>query len=144
MNVTVRCLGSKKFEMLARGHRILSDQPFDDDGQDSAMTPPELFLSALGACAAYYAEEYLRARGLPQDALELRLSALKGDKPARIVSLQISVIAPGLTPRHREGLLRAVDCCLLKNTLHVPPHIDVNVVASPAEVLEPESPLALA
>jgi putative redox protein len=130
MNVKVRCLGGKKFEMTAREHRILSDQPFDNDGTDSAMTPPELFLSSLGACAAYYAEEYLRARALPDENLEIRIAALKGDKPARIVSLQIDVIAPGLTQRHRDGLLRAVDACLLKNTLHTPPTMDVRVVAS--------------
>lgn len=137
MNVKVRCLGGKKFEMTARNHRILSDQPLDNDGTDSAMTPPELFLSSLGACAAYYAEEYLRARGLPDEELEIRISALKGEKPVRIVSLQMDVIAPGLTQRHRDGLLRAVDACLLTNTLHVPPHMDVHVVGS-TETVEHE------
>jgi putative redox protein len=131
MNVKVRCLGDQRFEMTARTHKILSDQPFDNDGTDSAMTPPELFLSSLGACAAYYAEEYLQVRGLPLEDLELRVSAVKGERPARIVSLEIDVIAPGLTQRHRDGLLRAVDACLLTNTLHIPPHVDVRVVGSP-------------
>ena len=137
MNVKVRCLGGKKFEMTARNHRILSDQPLEGDGTDSAMTPPELFLSSVGACAAYYAQEYLRARGLPAEDLEISVSAEKGDKPARLVSLQMDVVAPGLTQRHRDGVLRAVDACLLKNTLHVPPHIDVHVVAS-TELVEHE------
>ena len=138
MNVKVRCLGGKKFEMTARAHKVLSDQPFDNDGTDSAMTPPELFLSSLGACAAYYAEEYLRVRGLPDEDLEIRISALKGAKPARIASIQIDVIAPGLTQRHRDGLLRAVDACLITNTLHTPPHMDVRVVASSAAVEQEE------
>jgi putative redox protein len=94
------------------------------------MTPPELFLSSVGACAAYYAEEYLRVRGLPDEELEIRVSAMKGDKPARINSLRIDVIAPGLTQRHRDGILRAVDACPLKHTLHIPPAIEVHVVAS--------------
>jgi putative redox protein len=145
MNVQVRCLGGKKFEMTAGSHKVLSDQPFENDGTDSAMTPPELFLSALGACSAYYAEEYLRARGLPDEELEIRIAAEKGGRPARIVSLRIDVIAPGLTQRHRDGLLRAVDACLLTNTLHTPPHIDVHVVASTAaaelEELAPACPI---
>ena len=37
MDVNARCLGGTKFEMTAR-HQILSDQPFDNDGTDSAMT----------------------------------------------------------------------------------------------------------
>ena len=130
MHIRVRYLGGTKFEMTARNHHVASDQPLDNDGADSAMTPPELFLSSLGACAAYYAEEYLRARGLPNDELEIRVSAEKGDRPARLASLQIDVIAPGLTQRHRDGVLRAVDACLIKNTLAVPPHIETRVLAA--------------
>jgi len=136
MNVKVRCVGGAKFEITARNHKVESDQPLDNHGTDTAMTPPELFLSALAACAAYYAEEYLRARGLPDEELEIRVSGEKGDKPVRIVSLQIDVVAPGLTQRHRDGVLRAVDACLLKNTLRVPPEINVHVLSSVDETVE--------
>ena len=128
MEVNVRYLGGKKFEMTARGHHVEADQPLDDDGTDAAMTAPELFLSSLGACAANYAEEYLRARALPDEGLEIHISATKGDKPARITKVHIQVIAPGLTQKHRDGILRAVDTCLLETTLHKPPEIDVKVV----------------
>jgi putative redox protein len=137
MEVRVRCLGGKKFEMSARHHQILSDQPLENDGTDSAMTPPEVFLSAIGACAAYYAEEYLRARALPDDGLEIRISASKGDRPVRITTMRLEVVARGLTQRHRDGILRAVDACLLKNTLTKPPEIEVKVVSG-LTVAEPE------
>lgn len=130
MDIKVRCRGGKKFEMTARSHQVLSDQPLNNDGADSAMTPPELFLSALGACAAYYASEYLRARGLPDEELAIHVSGEKGDKPVRIVSIRFEVIAPGLTQRHRDGLLRAVDSCFLKHTLNKPPAMDVQVLAA--------------
>jgi len=132
MTIKVRCLGGERFEMTAGAHKVLCDQPVANDGTDTAMTPPELFLSSLGACAAHYAEEYLRVRALPDEDLEIRIAADKGGRPVRMVSLRIDVIAPGLTQRHRDGLLRAVDACLLTHTLHTPPHIDVHVVASPA------------
>src|SRR5437588_11595703 len=113
MDIKVRCLGAKKFEMTTRGHKVLSDQPVDNGGVDSSMRPPELFLSSLGACAAYYAAEYLRARGLPDEGLEIHVAGEKGDRPTRIVSLQFDVVAPGLNQRHRDGILRAVDACFL-------------------------------
>ncbi|MBZ5610726.1 MAG: OsmC family protein [Acidobacteriia bacterium] len=141
MEVKVRCLGGKKFEMTARGHQVLSDQPSDNEGTDAAMTPPELFLSSLGACAAYYAEEYLRARALPDEGFEIHLSAVKGDKPVRITKVRMDVIAPGLNQRHRDGILRAVDACLLEKTLVKPPELEVKVISSP-EVVEPEPALA--
>jgi len=136
MDVKVRWLDGTRFEMTARGHQVLSDQPVDNAGADSAMTPSELFLSSLGACAAYYAAEYLHARSLPDDGLEIHVSGEKGDKPPRLVSLRIEVIAPGLTQRHRDGILRAVDSCLLKHTLNKPPQMEVKVVSA-SEALQP-------
>lgn len=108
------------------------------------MTPPELFLSALGACAAYYAEEYVRARALPDEDLEIRIASEKGGRPARITGLRIDVIAPGLNQRHRDGILRAVDACLLKNTLIDPPHIEVRVVSSAGQAMAMEPEIVLA
>jgi len=143
MNVQVRYLGGKKFEMTARNHHVDSDQPLNDGGTDCAMTPPELFLSSVGACAAFYAEEYLQARGLPYEELEIRISAEKGDRPARITSVQLDVIAPGLNQRHRYGVLRAVDACLIKHTLTVPPHIETRVLSAAGRPVE-EPELALA
>lgn len=134
MDIKVRYLDGRKFEMATRGHQVLSDQPLENHGADSAMTPPELFLSALGACAAYYAVEYLRARGLPEEGLEIHVAGDKGDKPVRIVSIRIDVIAPGLTQRHRDGILRAVDACLLKHTLNKPPVMEVKVAAGEPEL----------
>ena len=141
MDVNVRYLGGKMFEMTARGHRVLADQPFDNKGTDAAMTPPEMFLSSLGACAAYYAAEYLNARNLPAAALQVRVSADKGDRPVRITYLEVEVIAPGLDERHREGLRRAVDLCLIKNTLVKAPDIKLDIVSS-AGLPQPEPVLS--
>ena len=140
MDIKVRYMGGKKFEMTARNHQVLSDQPFDNDGDDEAMTPPELFLGSLGACAAYYAVEYLKARGLPNEDVEIQVSATKGSRPARIVSLRLDVIAPGLNQRHRDGILRAVDVCLIKNTLTVPPQIETRVLGSDETGTEEPAP----
>lgn len=130
MDIEVRCLGAKKFEMTARGHQVLSDQPAGNGGSDTAMTPPELFLSSLGACAAYYAAEYLRARSLPVEGLAIRVSGEKGDQPARFVSLRFEVAAPGLSERHRDGILRAVEACFLKHTLNKPPAMEVKILSA--------------
>ncbi|HLJ51594.1 MAG TPA: OsmC family protein [Bryobacteraceae bacterium] len=133
MDLNVRYLGGKKFDAEARGHHVVSDQPLDDNGTDQGMTPPELFLGSLGSCAAYYAAEYLIVRGLSTDGLEVHVSALKEGKPVRIARIQIDVKAPGLDfadDRHREGLKRAVDACLIHNTLQVPTRVDIHIAES--------------
>ncbi|MDX1982623.1 MAG: OsmC family protein [Bryobacteraceae bacterium] len=128
MEVSVQHLGGVQFEATARGHRIVCDQPEDNQGFDEGMTPPELLLSSLATCAAFYAAQYLKTRGLGGAGLQVRVTAEKAKQPARIGSFQIQVQVPGLEDeRHREGVLRAVHACVIHNTLLHAPAIEVNV-----------------
>ena len=97
------------------------------------MTPPELMLAAIGCCAMHYATEYLRARKLEVDNIGIRAFATKGGPPARLVEIGIEVDAPGLTTRGREGLIKAVEACLLHRTLADPPRVKVSMANEVAE-----------
>ena len=108
-------------------HRIISDQPVSGGGEDAGPTPPELFLASLGSCAGHYAVEYLRTRALPVTGLEIRVSAEKALQPARLASFRVEVSLPDLEERHRLGLLRAVQACLIHNTLKTSPAVEVEV-----------------
>jgi len=130
MELKVRYLGGHKFEAFSRGHTVISDEPADYGGSDFGMTPAELFLASLGACAGYHASQYLRFRGLPDSDLEVRVSGTKGDHPARFTNLSVDVCAPGLTQRHELAIQRAVENCLIHNTLLEAPAIEVKVSSS--------------
>lgn len=41
MEVLAQYLGGSKFEVTARGHRVVCDQPLDNGGSDEGMSPPE-------------------------------------------------------------------------------------------------------
>src|SRR5271157_1188921 len=129
MEITVKHLDSVRFEATARDHRVLCDQPPANGGSDSGMTPPEFLLVSLGTCAGYYAAEYLKARGLPADGLEIKVSAEKAKLPARLGSFRIEVLLPALDPQHEAGVLRAVKACLVHNTLVNAPAIETVVRA---------------
>lgn len=135
MNVVVRHQGNVKFEAEARGHRVVCDQPLSNKGGDQGMTPPEFLLASLGTCAAYYAVEYLRTRGLNEDGVEVRVDAEKSAGPARLGKFTIALIAPEVEERHQQGLMRAVKSCLVHNTLLHAPSIEIALesrVAVPA------------
>lgn len=127
MEVIAEFAGGVKFEVHARGHRIVCDQPFDSGGADAGMTPPELLLASLATCAGYYAAQYLMARQLPVENLRVRVSAEKAPQPARLAAFHIEVTAPGLDERHQASLVRAAKACLIHNTLLGQPAIDVAV-----------------
>ena len=124
MEVRVQHLGNVKFEATTRGHRVVCDQPPANGGADAGMTPPEFLLVSLGTCAGFYAAQYLKTRSLGTDGLEIKVSAEKAMQPARLGSFRIEVFAPGLDPRHQEGIMRAVKACLIHNTLLNAPAIE--------------------
>ncbi|HXP84482.1 MAG TPA: OsmC family protein [Bryobacteraceae bacterium] len=127
MEVIVQHLGDVRFEANARGHRVLCDQPVENGGSDSGMTPPEFLLASLGTCAGFYAAQYLKARSLHVEGLNVRVTANKATSPARLTQFRIEVTAPGLDSHHEAGILRAVKACLIHNTLLNGPSIETVV-----------------
>jgi putative redox protein len=95
---TVKFRSGVSFDVESRGHKLVSDQPREIGGADDGMTPPELFLASIGTCAGYYAIQYLKARNLPQEGLNVRVWAEKAMQPARIGTIRIDVEAPGAMP----------------------------------------------
>jgi uncharacterized OsmC-like protein len=127
MQSCTRHLDGKRFETVVGRHRIITDQPVSAGGTDTGPTPPEVLLASLGACAGHYAVEYLRARSLPLTGLEILVFAEKGTSPARLALFRVQVSLPGIDERHRQGLLRAVNACLIHNTLKAGPEIEIEV-----------------
>ena len=126
MQVHVAQMEGARFSIQARTHTIICDQPKENNGTDAGMTPPEFLLASLGSCAAFYAAEYLRTRNLATSGVSVSVTAEKLKAPTRLGNFQISVSSPvDLTAEQREGLMRSVEHCLVKNTLLNPPQIDI-------------------
>ena len=125
MEVEILHLGDVKFEAVARGHRVVSDQPAANGGADAGMTPPEFLLISLGTYAGFYAAQYLKTRSLPTEGLRIKVTAEKARQPARLAHFLIEVTTPGLKGQHQAGILRAVKSCLIHNTLLNTPAIDI-------------------
>jgi putative redox protein len=129
LEVITNHLGGVQFEINARSHRVYCDQPVESGGFDEGMTPPELMLASLGACASYYAVDYLKRSKLPAGGVRARTTAEKVLGPPRLDEIHIQLECPGvLEDRHRKGLLEAVRKCLIHNTLLHTPNIRVDLV----------------
>jgi len=132
LEVRVEHLGDLQFEIRARGHKLISDQPIEAGGYDEGITPPELLLASLGSCAGYYAADYLRRQQLAVAGTRVRVTAEKVSAPARLDQFRISVEAPiPLTDLQKDGLHRAVERCLVHNTLRHRPEIGIVLQQAP-------------
>jgi putative redox protein len=133
MEVKITQLDKVKFSIQSRSHTILCDQPAENGGDDTGMTPPEFLLASLGSCAAFYAVEYLRTRNLAQSGVEVSVTADKLKQPARLGNFRVHVICPvSLTEEQTAGLMRSVHHCLIHNTLLTPPEIKIELAIAEA------------
>ncbi len=128
MEVKVSQVEGVRFDIQARSHIITCDQPIDNGGADSGMTPPELLLASLGSCAAFYAAQYLKARNLAQGGVEVTVTAKKLMQPARLGNFRVQVASPvPLTAEQTDGMMRSVHHCLIHNTLMSLPEIKIEI-----------------
>jgi len=135
METTVRYLDGVRFEAESRGLTVICDQPTENGGQNTGMTPPEFLLASLGTCAGYYAVQYLKARQLSTDGLTVKVDAAKAMLPTRLDNFRIVIDVPGLNDaRHRDGVLRAAKNCLIHNTMLHAPSIEIALTAEVEEL----------
>lgn len=135
MKLEVKHMGDVQFSVATRGHVIYSDQPEDNAGYDEAMTPPEMFLGALGACAAYYAVAHLKRHHLPFEGTTVEAVAEKVKNPARLGEIVFRVSTPAvLDEAQRKSLVESVEKCILHNTLTHPPSLRTEIVAEVVEI----------
>lgn len=133
LEVNVKLRDDVKFEIGARSHIVLSDQPQENGGHDEGMTPPELLLASLGSCAAFYASAYLRKKSLSREGVEVRVTAEKAGPPARLDNFKIEVLVPlALSEADRIGIDQAVHHCLIHSTMLHPPTIKIELHAQVA------------
>ncbi len=131
MQVTIKHLERVKFAIQARSHTIQCDQPIENDGDDTGMTPPELMLASLGSCAAFYAVQYLKARNLAETGVVVSVTADKLMQPPRLGNFKVNVVCPvSLTEDQNAGIMRAIHRCLIHNTLLAPPEILIELTTS--------------
>jgi uncharacterized OsmC-like protein len=131
VEVLIEHLGAVQFEITARQHKIVCDQPPENGGFDEGMTPPELLLASLGSCAGFYAAQYLKKHNLAREGTRVRVSADKVKDPARMDNFRIEVEVPlAFSEQHRNGIQEAINHCLIHNTLLHPPKITLEVSAA--------------
>jgi putative redox protein len=133
LEVSVEHLGAVQFEIKARKHTIVCDQPEDNGGFDEGMTPPELMLASLGSCAAFYAVDYLKRQKLAVEGTRVRVTAEKAKNPARLDPFKIEVDVPvALSEEQMKGMDEAVHRCLIHNTMLHPPTIALEIKTTAA------------
>ena len=121
--------GGDRFTITARDHRIVTDQPVEVGGEDTAATPTELFVASLASCIAFYARRYLARHDLDATGLAVEASYALGVRPARVTDIEVTMtLPPDFPASRREALLAVAGRCTVHNSIMTPPTITLGVV----------------
>jgi len=129
--VTVSFPGGVAVNATYKGHSIHTDQPIDAGGDDSAMSPFDVFFASIATCMGFYALRFCQERSLPTDGLGLTLEPIRDEQGKRVSVVRVSLELPlGFPEKYRSAIERAVDHCAVKKHILEPPRFELSVLAA--------------
>ena len=118
--------GGKKVYAEYNGFTHKTDQPLEGGGENSAPSPFELFLAALGTCAGFYVLSFCQQRGIDMAGIELRQSMETDARTHLIGRVDIEIILPATFPeKYRAAVVQAAQLCTVKKHLENPPKFNL-------------------
>ena len=130
--VTVTFDRGKIFKAQVRGHTVAVDQPLDNHGEDTAPTPTELLVAALGTCIGLYANSFLKRHRIDTTGVALEVTWDKAANPDRIGAFHVRLRVPaGVPEKLRAPLLRVAKACYVHHTISNNPAVEVDLVETP-------------
>ena len=126
--ITVHFPGGVVVEAYWKGHSVRTDQPVQDGGADTALSPFDLFFASIATCMGFYTLRFCQERGLSTDGLGLTLEPIREEDAKRVTLVRIGLQLPdGFPDKYRSAIERAIDHCAVKKHILEPPRFELAV-----------------
>lgn len=128
MKLTATFHGETRYDILSGRHRIITDQPVEDGGQDAGMSPVELFVGSVAGCVAYFVGRFCGRHGIPREGLNVDAEWTMAEGPHRVGRIDIGIHLPHrITAEQRERLLKVAHGCTVHQSIAVTPNIEIKL-----------------
>jgi uncharacterized OsmC-like protein len=129
MRLTVQHVDGLRFLATAEGHTVVLDAAPEDGGAGTALSAPQLFAAAVGACILEFVANSCRLRGITFERLSLEMSCEEQTRPRRIGAMEVMVcVEPELPDHVKRRLIGVARHATLVNTLVRPPDVTIQFV----------------
>ena len=129
MKITVQHIEALRFQATAGEHAVAVDAVVGGGETSSAMSPPQLFAAAMGACMLEFVANSCHLRKIPFERLSLELACEELEQPRRLGPLEVTLtIKPQPLEDVRRRLIGVAQRATLVNTLACPPEVVIRFV----------------
>jgi len=128
MKLTVSYHGGTRYDITSGKHRIITDQPVEDGGQDAGMSPVELFVGSVASCVGYFVGQFCARHGIPRDGLSVDGEWTIAEGPHRVGRIDITIHLPHrMTTEQKERLLKVAHGCTVHQSIAVAPTVAIRL-----------------
>jgi len=124
----IEYLGGMKLAARHQGFEVICDQPRDSGGDNTAMTPTQLFVASLAMCVGTYVLFFAKRHDIPVEGMKIEVDYQMARDPYRVGAIQVNVRLPArVSQQHLTGLQRSAEGCVVHNAFHDPPETTITV-----------------
>ncbi|MCX6257499.1 MAG: OsmC family protein [Bacteroidia bacterium] len=118
----------KKVYADYKGHTVVTDQPVQSGGEDTAPAPFDLFMISLGTCAGFYVKMFCEQRNISTEGITLTQSTEYDQASRMIGKIRIEINLPVDFPeKYKDSVIAAAGSCAVKKHIQKPPAFEVVV-----------------
>jgi putative redox protein len=128
MKLTAAYHGGTRYDITSGKHRVVTDQPIDDGGQDAGMSPVELFVGSVVSCVGYFVGQFCGRHGISREGMSIEAEWTMAEGPHRVGRIDIGIHLPHrMTAELKERLLKVAHGCTVHQSVVVTPNIAIKL-----------------
>jgi putative redox protein len=122
MKLTAAYRGGTRYDITSGAHRVVTDQPIEDGGQDAGMSPVELFVGSLAV------GRYCDRHQIPTKGLSVEAEWTMAEQPHRVGQVTLAIHLPHrVTAEHSDRLLKVAHGCTVHQSIAVPAGVAIEL-----------------
>ncbi len=126
MKITVQHVDGLRFLATVGAHAVVMDAAQEDGGAGTALSAPQMFAAAVGACILEFVANSCRLREIPYERLSVEMEVEEVARPRRLGALEARLHMEPEPPEDvKRRLVGVARRATLVNTLVRPPEVIV-------------------
>jgi len=118
--------GGKIVTAHTHGHSIITDQPVDNGGTDTAPAPFDIFLASIGTCAGIYVKSFCDNRNIPAECIKIIQTHEWNQETGLPTAIRLDIKLPeGFPEKYKASLIHVAELCKVKKSIANPPTFEI-------------------